>query len=101
MALHPGLVEVWRAKVADLTAALNTEATRTEAAEILRGLIETIRLVPEGEGLAIELVGELAGILRLGTNANARTGGAGARQIAVVAGARSKEARDSEITLAA
>ncbi len=42
------------------------EELRAEAAEILRSTIQTIRLVPEEGELAIELVGELAGILALG-----------------------------------
>ena len=38
LALHPGLSNVYRAKVAELTTALNDAALRTEAAELLRGL---------------------------------------------------------------
>ncbi len=63
--LHPGLAEVYRRKVEKLTEALNKEELRSEAAEILRSTIQTIRLVPEDGELAIELVGELAGILAL------------------------------------
>ena len=48
-----------------LTQALNKEELRAEAAEMLRSMIQTIRLVPEEGELAIELVGELAGILAL------------------------------------
>jgi site-specific DNA recombinase len=63
--LHPGLAEVYRRKVEKLTEALNKEELRAEAAEILRSTIQTIRLMPEDGQLAIELVGELAGILAL------------------------------------
>jgi hypothetical protein len=44
MALHPGLAEISRRKVADLSAALNVPAQRQEAAEALRGLVEAITL---------------------------------------------------------
>ena len=37
--LHPKVAEVYRAKVARLVDALNDEHDRTEAAEMLRGLI--------------------------------------------------------------
>jgi site-specific DNA recombinase len=63
--LHPGLADVYRRKVEKLTQALNKEELRTEAAETLRSMIQAIRLVPEDGELAIELVGELAGILAL------------------------------------
>ena len=56
--LHPGLAEVYKAKVTGLHAALNEPASRTEAAEILRLLIDEVRLVPEDGRLAIELVGD-------------------------------------------
>jgi hypothetical protein len=45
--LHPGLAQLYRNKVADLAAALNTETTRTQAAEIIRSLIDEIRLIPD------------------------------------------------------
>lgn len=43
-----------------LQESLNVEATRSEAAEALRNLVEEIRLVPEGGQLQIELAGILA-----------------------------------------
>ncbi len=63
--LHPGLADVYRRKVEKLTQALNKDELRAEAAESLRSMIQAIRLVPEDGELAIELVGELAGILAL------------------------------------
>src|SRR5208282_834190 len=63
--LHPGLADVYRLKVEKLTQALNKDELRAEAAESLRSMIQAIRLVPEDGELAIELVGELAGILAL------------------------------------
>ncbi len=67
--LHPKMAEFYRRKVTDLRAALsNDEATRAEAAGILRSLIDAIVLVPEGGELKIELRGDLAGILRVAAN---------------------------------
>ena len=83
--LHPGLAEVYRKKVADLTQALNDDALRTEATEVLRSLISEIRLIPQDGALAIELVGALAGILALGKEKRPRPFGSGA-QITLVAG---------------
>ena len=88
--LHPGLAEVYRRKVEKLTQALNKEELRAEAAETLRSIIQAIRLVPEGGELAIELVGELAGILALTNEKSPRLYGPGARQLTLVAGARSQ-----------
>jgi site-specific DNA recombinase len=64
IALHPGLPEVYRQKVAELSAALNVPAQRQEATEALRGLIEAITLAPADGALQIELVGALAGSKR-------------------------------------
>jgi len=88
--LHLGLAEVYRRKVEKLTEALNKEELRSEAAEILRSTIQTIRLVPENGELTIELVGELAGILALGQEKSLRPFGPGARQMTLVAGAGSQ-----------
>ena len=86
--LHPGLAEVYRRKVEKLTQALNKEELRAEAAETLRSMIQAIRLVPEDGELAIELVGELAGILALNNEKSPRPFGSGAGQVTLVAGAR-------------
>ena len=85
--LHPGLAEVYRRKVEKLTQALNKDELRSEAAETLRSMIQAIRLVPENGELAIELVGELAGILALTNEKSPRLCGPGARQVTLVAGA--------------
>ena len=86
---HPGAAAIYRAKVADLTTALNAdETTRVEAAEILRGLISAVRLTPdEAGGFTIELVGELAAILALGENAKSPDHGDRGFSTTVVAGA--------------
>ena len=95
VAIHPGLSETYAHKVADLAAALNDPEARPEAAELLRGLIESVTQTPDPDapnGHQIELRGELAAIFALcgndiATNANARRGAAGVRQVTVVAGA--------------
>jgi site-specific DNA recombinase len=94
VAIHPGLSEIYARKVADLAAALNDPKARTEAAGLLRGLIESVTLTPDADapnGHQIELIGELGAILSLcdndvGTNANARRVTAGVRQVTMVAG---------------
>lgn len=63
--LHPGLATVYRTKVAHLTEALNTPETR---AEVIRGLLTSISLIPARKGHDIELVGALADILALGAS---------------------------------
>ena len=95
VAIHPGLAETYARKVADLAVALNDPETRTEAADLLLGLIESVTLTPDPDapnGHRIELRGELGAILSLcgeglGTNTNARRGAAGVRQVTLVAGA--------------
>jgi site-specific DNA recombinase len=87
MRFHPNVAEVYRQKVAHLEEALNDPALRTEAAEVLRGLIEEIRLAPESDGtLQIELFGELAAIMALGETEKRNRAVAAAR-FSVVAGA--------------
>jgi site-specific DNA recombinase len=63
--LHPNVAAAYREKIARLREALNAEDSRTEAAEMIRGLIEEIRLVPEKGRLRIELFGELAALINL------------------------------------
>jgi len=63
--LHPNLSLLYRRKVEGLQTALADPASREEAAEAIRALVEAIVLMPSEEGLSIELHGELAGMLRL------------------------------------
>ena len=59
----------YRTQVARLAEALNDEGNRAEAADLLRALINCIRLTPAAEGrLEIDLQGDLAGILSLAAN---------------------------------
>jgi hypothetical protein len=63
--IHPNLAEAYRQQVEQLHQALHNPATRDEAFELIRSLIDEIRLVPEAAELRVELKGELAGILAL------------------------------------
>lgn len=80
--LHPSMADVYRSKVEELAAALRREDTRLEASEMLRGLIDSIVLTPEGgqppsraskdsrsgePRLGIELKGSLAAMLSAAT----------------------------------
>jgi hypothetical protein len=57
-AFHPALADIYRRHVASLNDALRNPDTRDEAFEIIRSLIDEIRLVPESGTLKIELRGE-------------------------------------------
>jgi site-specific DNA recombinase len=78
---------VYRQKVANLAECLNDENTRSEAAEVIRELIEEVRQVPENGTLKIELFGELAALINLG-NKHLRAADSEV-QVTLVAGARS------------
>ena len=84
--LHPNLAEIYRQKIENLHNALNRDDSRTEAAGILRNLIDEIRLIPRDGQLEIYLVGNLAEILDLCAKKNPGSKGAGV-QTTLVAGA--------------
>jgi site-specific DNA recombinase len=100
--LHPNAAEIYRQRVAELEIALAAPEIRTEAAEVLRSLIDRVVLTPDAEapdGLRAELHGDLAQILALsetaeGANAPSAATGTGVpgrrsrSQLSVVAGAR-------------
>jgi site-specific DNA recombinase len=66
--IHPNLALVYRDRVSALHEALKSPDTSAEAFNTVRSLIDVIRLVPEDGRLRIELRGELAGILAIGTD---------------------------------
>ena len=89
--IHPNMGKVYRQQVEELTKALNEEHGRTEAAEILRGLIDRIVITTDkatGKPV-VDLEGDLAGILSLcQTSKNAASiTEDDVSQISVVAGA--------------
>ena len=61
--LHPSMADLYRSKVEELASALQRQDARIEASETLRGLIESIVLMPEKGQLRIELRGNLAAML--------------------------------------
>jgi site-specific DNA recombinase len=69
--VHPNMGWVYRRNVESLATALNGEDTRTEAADILRSLIDRIMVTPDLETgtPVISLEGNLAGILNLSQTA--------------------------------
>ncbi|MBX9738944.1 MAG: recombinase family protein [Beijerinckiaceae bacterium] len=64
--LHPNLAEAYREKVAALRDALQDDATRAEAFEIVRSLIEKILVHDRaGDKPEIELIGEIARMVEI------------------------------------
>jgi site-specific DNA recombinase len=86
MTIHPNASEIYRRKVAELHEALTAEETRASAAEALRGLVDEIRVTPDGTGHAVEIVGELGALLRLSGIKSAAFREEAARSIKLVAG---------------
>ena len=84
--LHPNLAHLYKDKIDRLVECLNDDSIREEASNILRDLIEEIRLSPDGQTLRIELFGQLASLIALAQKLP-RSAQAGV-QITLVAGAR-------------
>jgi DNA invertase Pin-like site-specific DNA recombinase len=61
--LHPRMSDVYRERVGNLCLALESEDSRTGAADAIRALVEAIVLKPDGDQLTITLKGDLAGML--------------------------------------
>jgi site-specific DNA recombinase len=87
--LHPEMATFYREQVTALHLALGNDHDRGEAAERLRSLVSKIVLTPEDGRLAIDVHGELAGILAI-AHGNAPPAGAdgAASQAKLVAGTR-------------
>jgi hypothetical protein len=83
--LHTNLPELDRSKIGRLAEALNAPETVTEAAEVMRGLIDRIVLTPVVGELRAELHGDLAVLARCAQEGERRSAGNPAR-ISVVAG---------------
>ncbi|MBT8108100.1 MAG: recombinase family protein [Gammaproteobacteria bacterium] len=90
--VHPAMANRYRQEVENLKEALNRKNARAEASEHLRALIGKIVLTPESgrDELRIDLHGDLAGILQIASQKQARPGNknvSGPNKIALVAGA--------------
>jgi len=99
--LHPQMADHYRKQVAKLTAVLNDDENRAEAADIIRSLVERIELTPNGDGkLDIDLFGDLAGILALAANKDGPLDKSdpSVQQVKMVAGARLGRDRHMLIT---
>ena len=88
--MHPNLAAIYRTRVENLEAALREPHHDREAFEVVRGLVEEVRIIPAEGEVTIELRGELAGILAVAETA--KKGSTShqdkALQIKMVAGAR-------------
>ncbi len=87
--LHPSMAELYRSRVQGLYDSLqdDDEEKRTEAADIIRTLVETIVLTPTDGKVEIDVQGDLAGILTLSVQTKNPAGQAGPSQVKMVAGA--------------
>jgi hypothetical protein len=90
--VHPTMANRYRKEVENLRQALDRKDARAEASEHLRGLIGKIVLTPQpgSKDLRIDLHGDLAGILQIASQKQARPGNktiSGPNKIALVAGA--------------
>ncbi|MEB3246224.1 MAG: recombinase family protein [Vampirovibrionales bacterium] len=74
--LHPNMAVHYRNEVMALIAALNDNKNRSEAAKLIRSLVEKIVLTPNasGTGLRVDLHGDLAGILSMATKDGRKAG---------------------------
>jgi len=94
--LHPNLAEIYRRQVEQLQNSLSQPEIRDEAVQILRGLIERVSIKPAKDGMEIEIVGEIAKMVELGTEPNKKQAHLGERaacSVKVVAGARNRFGR--------
>jgi len=67
--LHPNLAAIYRARIENLETALRDPHHDREAFDVVRGLVEEVRIIPAGGEITIELRGELAGILAVAETA--------------------------------
>lgn len=72
--LHPNMAQRYREEVSSLREALNHPNHRTEAASLLRSLVDRVVLKPSGgkKPLKVDLQGDLAGILTAATGRQGR-----------------------------
>ena len=70
--LHPALADRYRVRVAELHNALKNPNLETEATQIIRSLIDRIVVTNGPSGTELELVGDLAMMVRLGSDPERR-----------------------------
>jgi len=86
--LHPNLADLYRQKVTQLHAALEDPELRAEALDLIRGLIERVEFYPAEDGFRIELVGEIASMIRLSAGPQSLGSTIERTSVKVVAGTR-------------
>jgi site-specific DNA recombinase len=84
--LHPRLADVYRQKVECLHEALQSEATRQEAIQILQQLIDKVTVRWCNGAAEIEFVGEIANMVALSVGRGGTAGEQFRRSVTVVAG---------------
>jgi DNA invertase Pin-like site-specific DNA recombinase len=87
--IHPNMAALYRRKVSDIEKLLADSASRDEAIQTIRSLIDRIVLTPVAGELQIDLMGELAAILTLCHDSKKPAARVrdGLKQIKLVAGA--------------
>jgi len=91
--LHPNLAQAYRHQIGRLQDALNEPEIRDEALQILRGLVERVSIRSAENGLEVEIIGEIAKMVELGTGNKAKRATldeAMTRSVKVVAGTRNQ-----------
>jgi len=75
--LHPNMAHHYHVEIGRLIESLNSPDHKTEAAQIIRSLVDRIVLTPNSErkSLNVDLIGDLAGILAVATNRWSHNGG--------------------------
>ena len=85
---HPALVKKFSEKIGALRETLNEAIIRTEAAELMDHLIESVMIYPEGaNGPEAEAVTQVADLAVFALNDNAAPRGGVSSFVSVVAGA--------------
>jgi site-specific DNA recombinase len=85
--------QVYRRQVERLQDSLNEPEIRDEALQILRGLVERVSIGPAENGLEVDIVGEIAKMVELGIENNAKRATLDermTRSVKVVAGTRNQ-----------
>lgn len=86
---HPELLQKFKEKIGALRDTLNDERIRTEAAELMDRLIESVTIHPEGaHGPEAEIVAKVADLAAFAINDNAAPWGGAMRSMSLVAGER-------------
>jgi site-specific DNA recombinase len=99
--LHPSMAIIYRERVSGLYEALQQEAARAAASDVIRSLVSDIILTPSAGELLVDLRGDLAGILAVASSDKQKPGflsEAGPEllsQVMLVAGTRNGRDRHS------